>query len=225
MAAPPSPKCSVTCNSTCFSNLSVLQSQTLARSLTGRRCGWLWRLCWLRRVETDGNKEEEGCLLPGSFHPKPSLSPRPTPPPGSRLTRFPCLLKRQKGQAAELSKLQVATTEVQGPWTTWKVLLRRRQTNIHRLVISVTATAGTSCDGSHTPSEMIGGLTKMLCMARLFSIRNRLLFRQNKGLTALRQTERDSQECNCISDQQCVPACNANVYYVNYTMYMRLFTW
>ena len=97
MAAPPSPKCSVTCNSTCFSNLSVLQSQTLARSLTGRRCGWLWRLCWLRWVVGDGNKEQEGCLLPGSFHPKPSLSPRPTPPPGSRLTRFPCLLKRQKG--------------------------------------------------------------------------------------------------------------------------------
>ena len=41
----------------------------------------------------DGNKEEEGCLLPGT-NPKPS---HPTPPPGSQLTRFPCLLKRQKG--------------------------------------------------------------------------------------------------------------------------------
>ena len=57
-------------------------------------------------MEVDGNKEEEGCLLPGT-NPKPS---HPTPPPGSQLTRFPCLLKRQKGQA--VSRVQLAITDV-----------------------------------------------------------------------------------------------------------------
>ena len=85
---------------------SQLRSQTLAaaadssefsRSLTGLAGQKMWVALKIvvvtTGVEADGNKKEEGCLLPGS-DPKPSP---PTPPPGSQLTRFPCLLKRQKG--------------------------------------------------------------------------------------------------------------------------------
>ena len=163
MAAPPSPKCSVSCNSTWFffqslcspAQISKNTCQEFSRSLTGRRCGWLWRLCWLRRVEADGNKEEEGCLLPGSFHPKPSLSPRPTPPPGSRLTRFPCLLKRQKGHrllCCRNCKLQQQTSkgiEQHGRFC-WG---GDKYTPVGHFSNSNT---GNNCDGTHIPSEMMG---------------------------------------------------------------------
>ena len=114
-------------------------------------------------------RSRKDVCFPGASTQNPPLSPRPTPPPGSQLTRFPCLLKRQKGHrllsCCRNCKLQQQTSkglEQHG-------FAEEGQTNIHRLVISVTSTQGTSCDGSHTPSEMIVGLTKMLCMARLFS--------------------------------------------------------
>ena len=124
MAAPPSPKCSVTCNSTALLFSKWLSSPAQFLNNFGKTYGLFWLWCF-RSLEADGNKQE-GCLLPGTTQ-TPPWQPPPTPHLTSwkLLTRFPSLLKQAKTKAE--SKMQVAITDIQRLWTILKCLLRSRQ--------------------------------------------------------------------------------------------------
>ena len=158
---------------------SQLRSQTLAaaacgfsRSLAGLAGQKMWVplkiVVVTTGVEPDGNKEEEGCLLPGTQTPPPPTPP--TPPPGSQLTRFPCLLKRQKGHC---STDRLCCRKCKLPQQTSEGLEQHGRFCLGAVVTPVGHfrcgdTNGSSSGGSDTlQSEMIG-LAEMLCMAKCF---------------------------------------------------------
>ena len=196
---------------------SQLRSQTLAaaadssefsRSLTGLAGQKMWVALKIvlvtTRVEADGNKEEEGCLLPGTQNP-----PHPTHPTSWKpANKVPLLVEKAKrpltGCAVENASCHNRHSEglEQHGRFCWGAVV----TPVGHFRCGDTSLS--SSGGSHTlQSEMIG-LTEVACMAKLFSPLNGLLLRQNKGLTVLGQIERDSQKCKCKPDQQ-------------YTVYMR----